>query len=278
MGNDTKTQTQSTTSEPSELQKPNFKMALGDAQTLYQSGQAAPVNTMSTVVPWASQTEQGMQGQEALASSNMGGRGLSGMMQGVVDSGGFTAPQQQSMQYLEGVGTDAFGSSPQYDAYKQKELQRYADMASQSVGGAGRLGSAYGSQNIVDAVSGAGINMDMAQQSRMDALNQQRFNAGQQGLANASTAYDAQKMPLADMMQVGGMNEDLAGRYLNDELRIAQEKATAPMRGVEWLNAVTSGAGNFGTQTTTAQMPGQNPLLSMLGYGLTTAGGLGSIF
>lgn len=277
MGGGQNTTTQSTNNEPWSAAQPALKTGLSDAQTLYQGGVGGQTYTGSTVVPWAQQTTQGMDAQQNLAQSNMDGQGLSGQYQGIIDSGGYNPAQHASLAYTNGVGTNPFDLSGNsaYQSYKSSQLDDLQTRIDQSLAAGGRYGSGAHTANLSRELGRAGTEMDLAQMGRMDALNQQRFGMGQQGMNNLSTAYDAQKMPIQDMMQIGGMNEDLYGRQLNDQLRIFESTQNAPWEQLARLNAIASGAGQFGTSTTTAQMPGQNPLLTGLGYGMAGLGLLG---
>ena len=279
MGSSTKTQTTTQNNEPWAGAQPALNTALGDATSLYQAGGAAPVNTMSTVVPMAGQTTQALDAMQANATANMGGQGLSGQAGGILAAGGFNPAQQQSMEYASGVGTNPFDLSGNsaYQTYRSNLAGDVTNAVNMNAAGAGRYGSGQHTSNLVNDLTGALSSADLNQMSRMDSLNRDRFSMGQQGIGNLSTAYDLQNLPIQDLQQVGSAYEDLYGRQLNDQLRIAQEQATAPMRGIEWLNAIASGAGSLGgTSTSTAQVPGQNALLTGLGYGLSGLGLLGS--
>jgi hypothetical protein len=94
---------------------------------------------------------------------------------------------------------------------------------------------------------------------------------GQQAFGNLGNAYTGMQAPANDLMKIGGMNEDLKTRQMNDKLRIFNAKQNNPWDQLGRLNAIASGAGQMGgTQTQTS--PGQNPFLAALGAG---AGGLG---
>lgn len=276
MGGDNKT-TQSTNNEPWKEAQPALKTGINDALTLYQGGVGGDVYTGSTVVPFSQQTTNAMNTIENTANANLNGMGLSGQGQDIVNSGGFNAPQQQSMSYLNNVGTNPFDLSGNsaYQAYRSDALDDIQNRVNTNAAGAGRYGSGQHTSNLVDNLSSAANQMDLAQMGRMDSLNSQRFNAGQTGIGNLSTGYDLQNLPTQDLMSVGSMNEDLYGRQLNDQLRIFEETQNAPWEQLARLNAIASGAGQFGTSTTTAQTPGQNPLMTGLGYGLTGLGLLG---
>jgi hypothetical protein len=68
-------------------------------------------------------------------------------------------------------------------------------------------------------------------------------------------------------MATGGMFEDLMGRQMNDQLRISNELNNLPLANIQALLGVSSGAGNFGRTTQTAQGPNSG-LSNMLGMGL----------
>lgn len=280
MGDSTQTTMQSNSSAPWGPAQPYLKSGLKDADALYQSGGAAPVNTMSTTVPFSGQTQTALDATQANAQANMGGQGLSGQAQSILGAGGYNPAQQQSMDYLSNVGSNPFDLSKNqaYQTYRQNLADDVTNSVNMNAAAAGRYGSGMHTQNLVNDLTGALSAADLNQMGRMDQLNAQRFGMGQQGMSNLSTAYDLQNLPIQDMQSVGGAYEDLYGRQLNDQLRIAQEQMTAPQRGIEWRQAIAGGAGSLGgTSTSTAQMPGQNPALTGLGYGLTGLGLLGGL-
>ena len=85
--------------------------------------------------------------------------------------------------------------------------------------------------------------------------------------ANLGTAYDNMQDPAKTMMGVGGMYEDLYGRTLNDQLRIANEQSNAPLANIQALLAAANGGGQYSTNTQTAQGP-SNTLSNIAGAGL----------
>lgn len=280
MGSSTNKTTSTSNNQPWEAAQPALKTGIQDAQTLYQGGVGGDVYTGSTVVPYAKQTTQAMDTIQNNANANLNGQGLSGQAQGILNAGGYNPAQQESMQYLSGAGTNPFDLSGNqaYQDYKSNQLNDVQNRVNMNAAGAGRYASGQHTSNLVNELSNAGNTMDMGQFGRMDNLNSQRFNAGQTGMGNLSNAYNMQNLPTQDLMQVGGMNEDLYGRQLNDQLRIFQETQNAPWNQIGRLNAAASGTGQYGTSTTTSQQPGQNPLLTGLGYGMTGLGALGSIW
>ena len=89
---------------------------------------------------------------------------------------------------------------------------------------------------------------------------QSGFNAGQQGFQNLGTAYEGMKRPAADLISLGSMYEDQAGKELE-----------APLRQAEWLMSMGAGAPGGSVST-----PGPNPFATGLGYAATGLGALGS--
>jgi len=102
---------------------------------------------------------------------------------------------------------------------------------------------------------------------------------GQQGTQNQfgavqalPAAWKAQFAPAESLMGVGSMYEDVYGRTMQDNMRIVDETQQSPLKAVQWLNAIGSGAGSLGgTSTSVAESPGTNPLLQALGIGIGTA-------
>ena len=279
-GSGTQQQTTTTSNQPYPAAKPLYDYAMGQSLDLAKSGNLFAPNTTSTVVPYSQQTTQGMNALQNTANANLGGQGLSGQAQDILGAGGYNPAQQESMQYLSGAGTNPFDLSGNqaYQGYKNNQLDQIQNRVNAGASAYGRVGSGDNTGRLVRELSNAGNQMDLQQMGRLDSLNSQRFNAGQQGISNLGAAYDLQNQPVTDLMNVGSMNEDLYGRNLNDQLRIQQETQNQPMNTLQWLNSMAGGTGSLGTQTSTAQVPGQNPFLSALGYGATGLGALGSIW
>lgn len=351
MGSSQQATTTTTNSEPWAKAQPALERGLKDAENLYASGVGSQSYTGSTVIPFSQQTQKGMATITQNADRNMGGQGLQGQYQNIIDNGGYTAPQQQAMNTLGRFGQgdanvntgviDTLGQrawGPSYteqnlsdiasggmlnrsDPNFERALGRASDEAANQVNmGASAFGR-YGSgvhqgkvartvgdlqanarvgqynqeranqmaaNQMLDTQRQANLNtaLGAAQSSaniglqnnaqRMGAL-QQYFNAGQQGMSNIGDAYAGMMAPARDMMGVGSMYEDLAGRLKNDELRIFNEMQNQPWNQLARLNGIASGAGQMGgSGTSTAQVPGQSPFATALGYGATGLGLLGS--
>lgn len=330
MSSGKKTQTQTTSNQPYKAAQPLVDKGMSDALAQYNSGGLVKPNTMSTVVPYAQQTMQGMNAIQNTANQNINGRGLSGQYQGVINNGGLNTQQQTAVNsmtpYAQGhmnVSTarmDSLGdqaTAPSFaqqnlsdvasgkflgggDPYFEDVLTRSSEKAhtalNKQAAGLGRYGSDI-SHGVVAREIG-----DLQTRARSDQYNRERqaqvqanqmldqnrlaglgmglnaagmsastqagnldrrmsgatnlFNAGQQGFQNLGAAFDGAMAPSDALIGVGSAYEDLAGRQLNDQLRIANERQNAPLANIQALLAAASGAGSYGTQTQTAQMPG----------------------
>lgn len=96
-------QTTQATSEPWKTAQPALKTALSGAQDLYKQGVGGEVYTGSTVTPWDQQTQKGMNFVQSGANANLGGKGLSGEYQDVINQGGYTDEQKRSSNVLKNV-------------------------------------------------------------------------------------------------------------------------------------------------------------------------------
>jgi hypothetical protein len=274
-------QTTQASSEPWKQAQPALQQGIKGAQDLYKAGIGGQVYSGSTVIPWAKQTTQAMGNIQNTANANLGGAGLSGQYQGIINNGGFNAPQQAALQNTQNVANSSFdiNSNPAFQSVLAEAQRGATDATNLNASAAGRYGS--GTNQSLLAKNVGNLTSQMVGQEynnwlgRRDAANANLFNMGQQGLGNLGTAYSGMQAPNTDLMNVGAMNEDLATRLKNDELRIFNESQNKPWELLGRMNAIATGAGQMGgTQTQT--QPGQNPFLTALGYGASGAGLLGS--
>jgi hypothetical protein len=262
-------QTTSSNSQPWAASQPALKTGLADAQNLYKSGVGSKVYTGSTVTPWSQQTMQGMGDVQKNATANMGGQGLSGQYQGVINSGGYNAAQQNALQNTQAVANSKFDMNA--DPGFKQVLDQTVNSVNANASGAGRYGSGTHQGVLAQQVGDLGARQFSNWQNRRDTANNSLFTMGQQGFGNLGAAYTGMGQPAQDLFKVGGMHEDLANRYLSDKLRIFDSSQSKPWENLGRLNAIASGAGQMGSSTTQTQ-PGQNPFLTALGAG---SGGLG---
>lgn len=288
MGGSTK-QTQASSTEPWAAAQPALKQGLTDAQALYSNGQSFQPYMGSTVVPYSQQTQQGMNNLTSL--SNTAAPFLGEQFNRVVRNsadGGLNATQQGVVNRLTGQATGAF--NPNENPGFQSVLKQATDSAGQAVdmgaSAAGRYGSGTHQGNVAREVGNVAGQLTSNEygdwKNRRDAANTSLFNAGQQQQNNLwqntsemQNAYNNVAGNQQTKMGVGSMYEDLAGRTLNDQLRIWQGQQDAPKNALQWLSAIGSGAGSLGgTSSTTAQGPTASP------FGQAAGGllGLNSLF
>lgn len=258
--------------------QPALQQAISGAQNLYKADIGNQVYSGSTVVPWDTNTQRGMDAITSSANANLSGNGLVPQLQNIIGNGGYSSAQLPALNNTRDLANSSWSVSP--------ELQKIIDQTNSdantnvSLGNsaAGRYGSGAGNAAVADAVSKNTNNLLYSDlnnfNTRRDAANSNLFNMGQQSIGNLNTAYGGLSAPAQSLFQVGAMNEDLQTRQLNDKLRIFNEQQDKPWQNLSRLNAIASGAGQLGSSQTTAS-PGQNPWLQAAGYGLTGAGLLG---
>lgn len=148
--------------------------------------------------------------------------------------------------------------------------------------GLSALGGTY-STGVGQGLQAAGASAGVQGQNydRTLGATSNLFTAGQQGVNNLQNApamyqniYDAQNLGNNDLMNVGAMNEDLMSRYMNDQLRIAQESQGAPYQNALAVLNSMNGSAPYATQTQTAQGP-SNGLSNIAGGLLAGASLLG---
>jgi hypothetical protein len=276
-----KQQTTQTSSAPWGPAQPALTTAIKGAEDLYKSGVGGQVYDKSTVIPWDKQTVQGMNSITQGANANIGGAGLSGQYQDVINNGGLSDAQLGALKNTQSIANSKFdiNANPAF----QDVLRQSQDAATNSVQNAASASGRYGSganQQLLGSTIGDLTSRMVGQeynnwQNRRDAANSNVFNMGQTGFGNLGQAYTGMQAPANSLMQVGAMNEDLATRQMNDKLRIFNEQQNKPWDQLGRLNAIASGAGSMGGTQTQSQ-PGQNPFLTAMGYGLGGAGLFGS--
>jgi hypothetical protein len=72
------------------------------------------------------------------------------------------------------------------------------------------------------------------------------FNAGQAGLGNMQSAYQAGLQPGQTMSSIGGAYEDLAGKYAQEKFDKFNAEKQARIDAIAQANAIFTGAGSLG--------------------------------
>lgn len=166
-------------------------------------------------------------------------------------------------------------------ANQQAAQQNLANLGQQGMGniaiGAGNLAN-IGQQGLTNTMGAASNFANLGQQGIGNSAGaaSNLGNLGQQGVGNLRSAasslptdWTTNQLPATDLMKVGGMYEDLAGRTMSDQQRLATQAQQAPLNAVQWLNAIGSGAGQLGgQQSQSTAYPQANPFLTTLMGGL----------
>ena len=262
------TTTTTSTNTPYKAAQPLLDKGMGDALKQYNAGGLVKPNTMSTVVPFSQQTTQGMNALQGLANDNIGSNGLSGQLQGIINNGGYNSDQNTALEGIRSTATGSFdiNSDPGF----QQVFDKTQNAVNQNAAGLGRYASGTHDGVMTRELGDLGARQYQDFQTRKDNAQQQLFNAGQTGQGNMVSAFDAAHAPSNVLMGLGSMNEDLYGRTLNDQLRIANESQNAPLANIQALLAAANGAGGYSTGTQTAQGP-SNTFSNIAGAGLGAA-------
>ncbi|PHS03817.1 MAG: hypothetical protein COA78_17245 [Blastopirellula sp.] len=295
------TQTTTTTAnrEPWSAAQPYMKNTMKAASKLYDSGVGSDVYRDSQVIPFASQTTQGMNSITDLATGQTG-RNMSANYSNVIDNGGMNAEMQQGVSGVAGfaggtgpsnsernLGGYATGeyfndNDPHFERLLKSATDAAADETNFSASAAGRYGSGTHQGVLAESVGDVQAkarfsqyqdlkNRQFAANQQIDAVDAQNMNRelaanttlfgqGQQAFDNIGTAYNGAKAPAQDMMNIGSMYEDLNRREINDNIRIFNEEQANPWRALGQANAIYSGAGSMGGSSTgTATAPDNRP-------------------
>lgn len=292
MSSGSKTTTQSSASEPWKPAQGLLKTGLQEADSIFKSGTAFGPNTTNMVVPFSDQTSAGMTDIQNKAGAMMSGpnafdKGFNALG-GMIDNGGQTGDMRGVMDQWKNTasGAELNNLAPEFQNVLSRVQGDTRDQVNLGASAAGRYGSGMHTGVLADRVGDVTSRMLTdeygRQLGRQDAARGNLYNAGNTGNTNVMNAiqglpgaYQAQQQPATDMMKIGSMYEDLYGRQLDDQNRIFEGMRDAPKLGVEWLNAIGSGAGGLGgVQSGSTTSPAPNPFLSAI----AGATGLNNLF
>ena len=240
--------TTTTRTEPYAPAEPFLQDILGEAQNIYRSGVGRQFFPGSTVVPFADQTQQALNLQQAAALEAAAPSALNQQAANVFSQ---FASTPQTNQYLSdirsGITSDVLGN-----------IQT-------QFGGMGRTGTSPGAQQAA-ARGVAQAYAPIAAQISNQERNRQLQAAG--ALPGIQAGMDARRMgAISSLGQVGSAYEDLARRQLQDQISRFQFGQQAPMQALQdYAGLITPIASGF--PVSQAQGPDRNPLLGGLGGAL----------
>lgn len=282
-GGSKNTTTTVSNNEPWSGAQPALKTALTGAESLYKAKTGAGVYQGQRVADQSGQTAGGLAALTGAANNNMGGAGVSGQYQDIINSGGYNSAQTDALNNTRNLANSSWSISP--------ELQRVLDQSNESVLGSvslansagGRYGSGLGNSAVADVIS-RNTNTTLLNDynnfmGRRDAANNNLFSMGQQGIGNLGTAYTGLQAPGQTLLNVGNQMDARNQSLIDANIDKFDEAQNRPWENLSRLNAIASGAGSLGgSSTSRASQPGQSGLMSALGYGLSGAGLLGGFF
>ena len=240
--------TTTTRTEPYAPAEPFLQDILGEAQNIYRSGVGRQFFPGSTVVPFADQTQQALNLQQAAALEAAAPSALNQQAANVFSQ---FASTPQTNQYLSdirsGITSDVLGN-----------IQT-------QFGGMGRTGTSPGAQQAA-ARGVAQAYAPIAAQISNQERNRQLQAAG--ALPGIQAGMDARRMgAITSLGQVGSAYEDLARRQLQDQISRFQFGQQAPMQALQdYAGLITPIASGF--PVSQAQGPERNRLLGGLGGAL----------
>ena len=246
-GNETTTQT----TQPYAPAEKYLKDILGEAQNVYRSGVGREFFPSSTVVPFADQTQQALNLQQAQALEQMQPSTLQGQAAttlGNLASG--TASNQFLDQVRQGITSDVMGN------------------VQTQFGGMGRTGTSPAAQQAV----ARGVTQAYAPIAT--SLEQQERNRQLQAAQTLSPLQEQmdlrQTSGIASLGGVGAAYENLAQRQLQDQIARFQFGQQAPIQALQnYAGLITPIASGLPVQI--ASQPGGSTLATGLGGALSGA-------
>ena len=234
--------------EPYAPSEQYLKDILGEAQNVYRSGVGRQFFPGSTVVPFADQTQQALNLQQAAALEQAGPSNLQNIASSTLSNFASGAGQNQYLDQLRsGITSDVMG-----------------DIQTQ-FGGMGRTGTSPGAQQA----AARGITQAYAPiATALDQQERDRQFAAAQTLSPLQEQMDIRRSTgISSLGGVGASYEDLARRQLQDQMSRFQFGQQAPSRALEeYAGLITPIASGLPVQI--QQGPEQNKLLGGLGGAL----------
>ena len=242
-GNDTTTQT----TQPYAPAEPFLKDILGEAQNIYRSGVGRQFFPSSTVVPFADQTQQALNLQQAAALEQMQPSTLQGQAATTLSNlASGTASNEFLDQVRQGITSDVLSN------------------VQTQFGGMGRTGTSPAAQQAVArgvTQAYAPIATSLQQQERDRQLQ------AAQGLSPLQEQIDLRRTSgIASLGGVGAAFEDLARRQLQDQIARFQFGQQAPIQALQdYAGLVSPIASGLPVSITNAPSQQASPIAGAFG-------------
>lgn len=249
-----KTTTQQSVSLPKHV-KDGLETTSGMASDWLKSPDALAQYGGTTVIPYSQQSLAGMNQMQGTAQNAMGAmqnplKAYSGMM-----------------DMLNPIAQGDFSQDNTFNNSLRDTLTNTTDRIAMEMEGAGRAGGGLHQATMARALG------EVENQAKLD-----RMNWAGQGLQsygnNMAGAYQTAMQPAGTMLQLGGMNEDLAGKYAQEALNKWNSARTAPLDAAASANAIFGGNGALTRGTNSTVFTPSNPGQQALGYGTAALGAM----
>lgn len=225
------TQSSTTSSTPWAPAQPYLQSAMAKANTWMNNPASSQVYEGSTVIPFSQQTLGGM-----------------GQMQSVAQNA--QTPMQNPLKSYTGmfdilnpVARGDFSNDTTFNQTLGAAQDAARGAVDLSMSGAGRYGSGSHQATLSKSIG------DLTNQAMLDRQNWAL--GGLQSLGDRLPgAYQSAMAPAQTMMQLGSMNEGLAANYAQEQMDKFNAKKQAPIDAIAQANAIFTGAGSMGTNST----------------------------
>jgi len=211
--------------------QPYLKNAMGKADTWLNDPNSSKIYEGTTVIPFSQQTLGGM-----------------GQMQSVAQNA--QEPMQNPLKSYTGmfgmlnpIARGDFANDSTFNQTLGAAQEAAGSAVNNSMSAAGRYGSGSHQATMAKSIG------DLTNQAMLDRQNWAMGNLQSLG-DRLPGAYQSAMAPANTMMQLGGMNEGLAGNYAQEQMDKFNARKQAPLDAALQANAVFTGSGSLGSNST----------------------------
>lgn len=211
--------------------QPFLTMGMDKARWWMENPANSQIYEGTTVIPFSQNTLRGMDQATGIAQNAM-------------------TPMQNPLKSYTGmfdvlnpIARGDFANDSTFNNTLGAAQEAASTSVSDAMSAAGRYGSGVHQSTMGKTIG------DMTNQAMLDRQNWAL--GGIQSLGDRMQgAYNTALAPSQTMMGVGGMQEDLAGKYAQEKLDKFNARKQAPMDAIAQANAIFTGSGSLGSNTT----------------------------
>jgi hypothetical protein len=210
---------------------PALRQGINMAQNWLNDPNSSKIYEGTTVIPFSQNTLRGMDQMTGVAENAMPS------MQNPLKS--YTG----MFDVLNPIARGDFANDKTFGSTLQAAQEAASTSVNDAMGMAGRYGSGVHQSTMGKTIG------DMTNQAMLDRQNWAL--GGLQSLGDRMPgAYNTALAPAQTMMGVGGMQEDMAGKYAQEQFDKFNARRQAPMDAIAQANAIFTGAGSLGSNQT----------------------------